>query len=397
MRLVIAFVVATTATAHAATIHGLVYDDRNRDNHPDAGEPGIANVVVAFGIDHYVVTDAHGGFAIDVPTGTTGIVWARVPDGFAPGPAFARYDGKLDQVDIALHAIPPHHGSVTFVVASDTHIQSKQQFWNATDLANISADATALEPAPAFFTIMGDVTQGNQDREFDLVDWALANLGVPYVPVAGNHDWYDDGATWFRRYGPDNYSFDVGSVHFVVWNMALSEDQIRWYLGSELSRVDKAMTIVAMTHAPPTPAVIDVLRELHVSYVLTGHTHTNRVIDHDGIIELNTEPMLMGGLDLTPAGYRVVTIDGGKLSSYHRTSIDAPLVSIVSPGRGACLADGDPIIVSTEMDAGDRDVTARVDCATPIALRFAGGWVWSATAPALAPGAHSIVVETTTR
>ena len=32
----------------------------------------------------------------------------------------------------------------------------------------------------------------------------------------------------------------------------------------------------------------------------------------------------MGGLDFTPAGYRVVTVDGGKLTSYHRTVVDAP-------------------------------------------------------------------------
>ena len=33
----------------------------------------------------------------------------------------------------------------------------------------------------------------------------------------------------------------------------------------------------------------------------------------------------MGGLDFTPAGYRVFTVDGGKLASYHRTTVDEPL------------------------------------------------------------------------
>jgi len=284
-------VVVATSTASAATVHGTVYDDRNHDHHFNAGESGVAHVVVAVGADRYTVTDAHGEFSIEVDE-PAGIAWARVPDGFAPGPAWARYDAKTDRVDIALHRTRPHVGPVTFVIGSDTHIQSREEFWTARDLAVISDEATALDPPPAFATILGDITQGNQDREFDLVDWALANLPVPYVPVPGNHDWYDGGATWRRRYGPDNYSFDVGHVHFVVWNMAMTEDQIRAYLGAELSRVDKAMTIVALTHAPPTLEVIETLRELGVAYLLTGHTHTNRVIDHDGLIELNTEPML---------------------------------------------------------------------------------------------------------
>src|SRR6185503_17162777 len=172
------------------------------------------------------------------------------------------------------------------------HLAAAQPF--ALDLAAAAREATALDPPPAFFTILGDVTQGNQKDQFELVDASLAGLGVPYIPVPGNHDWYDGGTAWFAHYGPDNYSFDIDKVHFVVWNMSMSEDDIRSYLGAELSPVAEGMAIVAMTHAPPSEAVTDVLRSLGVDYVLTGHTHSNRVVDHDGVIELNTEPMLMG-------------------------------------------------------------------------------------------------------
>src|SRR6185295_13254099 len=123
-----------------------------------------------------------------------------------------------------------------------------------------------------------------------------------------------------------------------VWNMAMPEQQIRDYLGAELSHVAPGMSIVALTHAPPSEAVTDVLRSLGVDYVLTGHTHSNRVVDHDGVIELNTEPMLMGGLDFTPAGYRVMTIDRGALASYHRTVVEHPLLEIVSPAPGRCVS-----------------------------------------------------------
>jgi outer membrane protein assembly factor BamB len=394
----IGVVLALCAPAYAGrTLHGLVFDDANGDGLPSAGEHGIANAVVAFDVRRFVVTDATGQFDVRVPDGaTSGIVWVRVPDGFRPGPVFVRWDGNGD-VDLALHRLPvPATQPLTFVVAADTHVSHVQEYFGADDLATLAAAATALDPPPAFFTVLGDVSQGSKEADYKLVDAGLAGLEVPWVPVPGNHDWYDDGEAWFAHYGPDNYSFDLAGVHFVVWNMTMSDDQIRAYLGAELAFVDKSMPIVALTHAPPNPPVIAALRDLGVDYVLTGHTHTNRIIDHGGLIELNTEPLLMGGLDFTPAGYRVVTIEAGKLRSYHRTSIDEPIATVVGPAHGACLpARGGELLVAAELDAGASEITARVDCATPIALRWAGGWDWRATLPPLAPGAHAVVITAT--
>ncbi len=393
MRIAALALVLSASPAAAATIHGLVYDDANGDGKPSSGERGIAHAVVALGASHFARTDGSGQFDLDAGD-DTGIVWVRVPEGFTPGPVWARWDGN-GEVDLGLRRLAePVHGPLTFVVASDTHIQSQQEFWDAADLSLLAREAIALDPPPAFFTILGDITQGNQDAEFDLVDKALAGLGVPWIPVPGNHDWYDDGKTWFKRYGPDNYSFDIGGVHFVVWNMAMAEDDIRRYLGAELAMVAPGTTIVALTHAPPTPAVVDTLRSLGVSYLLTGHAHSNRVVDHDGLVELNTEPMLMGGLDFTPAGYRVVTIDAGRMTSYHRTAVDVPFLRVVGPARGQCAsASGGELLVAAELDAGASAVTARIDCATPIALRWIGGWTWRAELPALEPGVHQISVD----
>ncbi len=400
MRAVITLGVVIALASPAAAgkvIHGLVYDDANGDGRPSAGERGIANAVVAFDVRRFVVTDASGQFDVRIPDSTTsGILWVRVPDGFRPGPAWVRWEGQRD-VDLALHRLPaPISGPFTFVVAADTHLSHAQEYFGAAELASAVSAATALDPPPAFFTVLGDITQGSENADYDLVDLALGGLDVPWIPVPGNHDWYDDGEAWFRRYGPDNYSFDLGGVHFVVWNMAMTDHEIRAYLGNELARVPKEMPIVALTHAPPNPEVIDALRELGVDYLLTGHTHSNRVVDHGGLIELNTEPMIMGGLDFTPAGYRVITIDAGKLRSYHRTTIDAPLLAVVAPARDACApARGGELLVAAELDAGASVVTARVDCATPVELRWVGGWSWRAELPALARGTHEIEVEAT--
>ncbi|NVB81344.1 MAG: PQQ-binding-like beta-propeller repeat protein [Kofleriaceae bacterium] len=395
---VIVCALAVPQVASAKVVHGLVYDDQNDDGQPSAGEPGVGGAVVALGVRGFVVTDASGQFDIEVPDAlASGIAWVRVPDGFRPGPAWQRWDGTAD-IDLALHRLDaPIRGPLTFVVGADTHIPATQELITGADLANAATMATALETPPAFFTVLGDITQGNREAEFALVDQALAGIGVPWIPVPGNHDWYDGGAAWFAHYGPDNYSFDIGDVHFVVWNMAMSEDDIRAYLGAELSHVPSTMTVVALTHAPPSNGVTDALRDLGVDYVLTGHAHSNRVVDRDGLIELNTEPMLMGGLDFTPAGYRVITLDGGRLSSYHRTTLDEPMLTIVGPARGQCTpAKGAELVVAAELDGGTANLTARVDCATPIAMRSAGGMSWVADLPALSGGPHAITVEATT-
>ncbi|MDQ3298708.1 MAG: metallophosphoesterase, partial [Myxococcota bacterium] len=378
--------------ASAGTVRGLVFDDTNGDGLLSAGERGVADAVVAYDVLAFATTDAAGQFELAIPKPASNIVWVRVPEGFVPGPVWKRIVAD-ETIELPLRRLAePVHGPLTFVVTADTHLDAAQPF--ATDLRDVARAATALDSPPAFFTILGDITQSNKDHQFDLVEASLVGLGVPYIPVPGNHDWYDGGEAWFRRYGPDNYSFDLGGVHFVVWNMSLPEEAITQYLGAELARVDPAMPIVALTHAPPVPPILDALRRLGVDYVLTGHTHTNRAVDHGGLIELTTEPLLMGGLDFTPAGYRVVTLDGGVLSSYHRTVVDEPLLAMIAPAHGGCLAPGGgPLIVAAELDAGGASVTARVDCGTPIALRYAGSWSWRTELPALASGSHTIAID----
>src|SRR6185503_11504924 len=86
--------------------------------------------------------------------------------------------------------------------------------------------------------------------------------------------------------------------------------------------------------------------------------------------------------------------DGGRLRSYHRTTVDAPVAAVLAPARGTCTpAHGGELVVAAEVDAGAAVVTARVDCASPIALAWAGGWDFRAPLPALAPGRHAITVD----
>jgi outer membrane protein assembly factor BamB/predicted phosphodiesterase len=393
--LAIAVGLLAPAVASAGTVRGQVYVDKNGDGVPSASEKGVAGAVVAFETGVFTRTDASGRFELTAPG--SGFVWVRVPDGFVPGPVYAKVPiGGDSDVDLGLTPLSSEEAAapLTFVVASDSHLSPGDKAWGRAEFAAAVEQAVALDPPPRFFTIVGDVTQANQPQDFADVDAVLGDLAVPWIPVAGNHDWYDGGGAWRDRYGPDSFSFDIQSVHFVVWNAQTSDQDSQAFLEKELALVDPAMTVVVLGHAAPPTAVIATMRELGVDYLLTGHWHANRVVDHGGgLLELNTQTFVMGGIDFTPAGYRVITIEDGTLAAYHRTVVDAPQLALVSPA-GVCVApDGAEVIASAEVDASRLEVTAAIDCGPEIPLASAGGWAYRGRLGALGPGPHTLTLR----
>jgi predicted phosphodiesterase len=369
-----------------ATVTGTVFVDADRDGALDAGEAGVATTVSWEGA-RFARSDADGRYAIEIPG--DGIVWARVPDGFVPGPSWGWATGDA-VVDLPLVPLPAGVADtpLTFIVAADTHLHAGA---GNGDLAAALAQATALEPAPRFVTILGDVTQANQPDELDQIAAAIADLAVPWVPVAGNHDWYDGGAAWRARFGPESYSFEIGAVHFVVANTTADDEAIAGYLSRELADVDPARTIVLLAHAPLSAAVVEVMEARGVDLYLAGHWHANRAWDHGALLELDTGPLLMGGIDLLPAGYRIVTIDGrGTITVDHRTMVREPWLRLAGPL--GCAAPGAPLIAAAEADARDLAITATIDGAE-IPLAPAGGWAHAGALPALPRGRHPVQLE----
>ncbi len=399
MRALLVVLVCQAACA-TTTVSGTVFLDRNHDRIRQADEPGIGNVIVTLDRTTSVRTRADGTFDIGSAS-SDGVVWARVPDGYRPGSIWKRAGDARADLPLSPLTADELAAPLSFVVAADTHttavgFPAENGNWDGGDLDDALSQAVSLATPPRFFTIVGDVTHGNKDNQFERVDEAIrTQVGtVPWIPVPGNHDWYDGGVTWRQRWGPDNYSFDTGNLHVVIWDTNLTEaDQIAFF-ANDLSSIEPTQVVVALGHASPTDAVADQLAALGVDYIFSGHWHANRRVERTGLVEWGTQTMVMGSIDQSPSGYRVVTFVDGVPTVEHRTRVAVPHLAVSSPHAGSCATATTPLLVSVALDAALPSVRARIDCGEEFELSSIGGdnWSFGAALPALTSGTHTIDV-----
>jgi outer membrane protein assembly factor BamB len=393
-----ALLVAAVCSGCATTpVRGVVFADRNGDGVRQESEPGVPGAIVAFERSTFVTTDANGKYQLDAPI-DQGRIWVRIPNGFRPQPLSRPIANEPIDLPLAPLTDDEAASPVTFVVASDSHVPNPDNDggrWDGGDLVDAIDQATSLPDRPRFFTIVGDMTAGNAMYQFDVLETAVATVGMPWVPVAGNHDWYDGGTNFRRYYGVDNYSFDIANVHFIVWDTNLEvADQIAFLTG-DLEHVDSEMTVVAMAHHSPLDEVAQAMDELGVDYMFTGHWHANRRIQRGGIVELSTQPFVMGAIDQSASGYRVVTFaSDGAMHVEHRERLVQPQLDLVFPHAGTCVASANvPVIVAAALDASTPEVSMRVDCGPEQVLSPTGGWSFGGEIGALAPGTHSLTLS----
>jgi hypothetical protein len=254
----------------AAQVAGSVFHDRNGNGNRDAGEPGMARVVVSNQVEA-VATDSLGNFRLS-STGT-GVVFISVPDGTR---ATTRFWQRADapSLTFGLTAVPTSD-AVTFIHASDTHLEQR----SVPRFDRLRAIIDSVKPA--FVLVTGDLTrdalrvpEAEARGYFELYVQESARVGVPVWSVPGNHELFAIerhlslvsakhplyGRGMYRHFlGPDYYSFNAGGVHFVGLNTADNDDlwyyghvdstQLRW-LAQDLAQVPAGVPVVTFNHIP---------------------------------------------------------------------------------------------------------------------------------------------------
>jgi hypothetical protein len=374
--------------ASAASVHGVVFDDRNANGVRDAGEPGLAGVAVSDGVA-VVLSGADGRYEIAAADGAT--IFVVKPRGWRPPvnaqnlPQFYhRLPAGAAVVDFPLMASeePDRFRALAFTDPQPVSLQEVGY------LERTLVDGLAGARGYAFGVTLGDVVYDRHDL-FAPINAAMARIGVPWYNLNGNHDLNlnagdDRGATasFEAVYGPSTYAFHYGRALFVALNDVrylgglryiggLRADQFT-FLENLLRLTPRDNLVLLMMHIPwfyPSPAnaetfrvadrarLFALLQDRPHNFWLSGHTHYQRHVFYgaaDGwrgvtpLHEANVAaacggfwggPADASGIpiatmwDGTPHGYAILTVDGAdarvdyraaREPADHQISVHAP-------------------------------------------------------------------------
>lgn len=233
-----------------------------------------------------------------------------------------------------------------------------------------------MQPPPHFIVIAGDMGNNPGNLSLVLEQWEICDslfdlLAMPKYYIPGNNDiGYEDEGCWTPAmlqfycdfWGPDYYSFDADSCHFLALNSTLldtysphacypysleQDSFINWDLQSLTGQEYKHLFFLfhfplylispndpnghTSVDQPRRDTILQYLMDYNVTSVFTGHWHFDYMnfywpsLLQTGIATCKTSP---------PVGYRVVKVfDNGieTFTIYLPDPIDSlPLVNIVT-------------------------------------------------------------------
>ncbi|GHA44656.1 hypothetical protein GCM10007103_27210 [Salinimicrobium marinum] len=302
---------------------GYVFEDSNQNGKKDRKENGIPEVAVTNG-QEVVLTNASGKY--ELPVGDDNIISIIKPSGYNIGknednlPQFfyihkpkgspeAKFQGvaptgKLPKsVDFAL--IPSEENEeFTALIFGDPQPYTKEEveFF----ARGIVSEVEDVENVP-FGLSMGDLV-GNDLELFNPYIQAVKRVGIPWYNLQGNHDLNFDAEedqlsdeTYEAHFGPANYAFNYGKVHFIVLDNVLypdprdakgywggfREDQLQ-FVANDLKYVPKDHLIVLAFHIPISEPdgdnfrdedrdrLFELLQDYPNTLSLSAHTHIQK-------------------------------------------------------------------------------------------------------------------------
>lgn len=302
---------------------GFVYNDANGNGKKDVREKGIPGVSVSNGSD-VVVTDEKGRYELTV--GSDNILSVIKPSGYKINtnpdnqPQFF-YIHKPDGSPKAKYAgVSPTGKLPKEVNFGLTPSQEKSEFTSlifgdpqAYDLTEMDyfergvvAEVAGIKDI-AFGLSMGDLV-GNDPDLFKPYIKAVKKVGVPWYNLLGNHDINFDAKddmfsdeSYEAHFGPANYAFNYGNVHFIILDDVIYPDprggKGYWggfrpdqlaFVKNDLAHVPKDKLIVIAMHIPLSEPWGDgfrdedraelfrILKDFPNTLSLSAHTHLQK-------------------------------------------------------------------------------------------------------------------------
>jgi hypothetical protein len=304
---------------------GFVFQDVNGNGKRDSNEPGVSGVAVSNGIE-VVVTNKDGKYQL--PISNDAIIFVIKPSEYKyplngkglpqfyyihkpAGSPELKYKGVEPtgplpkSVDFAL-LLGNNSEKFSIVVFSDPQPYSLDEV--AYYDKGIVEELVGVEGIE-FGLTLGDLV-GDRPDFFEPLNKATSRITFPFFHVMGNHDMnhgvdnqYHADESFERVYGPANYSFNQGKVHFFVLDNIIypntyddrnyvggfREDQFQ-FIENSLKHVPTDYLIVINTHIPlfveyphgetflkeHLKRLFQILKDRPYTLSMSGHTHTQR-------------------------------------------------------------------------------------------------------------------------
>ncbi|GAA4441678.1 calcineurin-like phosphoesterase family protein [Pontibacter saemangeumensis] len=306
------------------TVSGYVYGDANSNGKKERREKGVAGVAVTNGRE-VALTDRQGKY--ELPVGRENIISVIKPRGYkvalnkenlpqfyyihkpqgSPDLEFkgVTATGKLPKsVDFA---VVPYEEKEEFtaLLFGDPQPYTKEEVdYFARGIVSEVKGVRNVQ----FGLSLGDLV-GNDLSLFNPYIKAVRNVGIPWYNLLGNHDINFDAQsdslsdeTYEAHFGPANYAFNYGKVHFIVLDDVLypdprdgksywggfREDQLD-FVENDLKFVPKDHLVVLAFHIPLSESeegdafrdkdrqrLFDLLADFPHTLSLSAHTHLQK-------------------------------------------------------------------------------------------------------------------------
>lgn len=307
-----------------STVKGYVYNDANKNGKKEKKEKGVEGVVVSNGIET-VLTNSEGYYELSV--GTDNIIAISKPAGYAvplnnknqplfyyahkpdgsPDLKYKGYapTGKLPTlVNFALYP-QSENDNFTALIFGDPQPYTEEEiaFFSKGIVAEVEGVKNVV-----FGLSLGDLVGDHLDLHSPYID-AVQKVGIPWYNLMGNHDMNYDAKidehsdeTYELRFGPANYSFNYGKVHYLILDDILypdprdangywggfRNDQLA-FIENDLKHVDAGKLVVVAFHIPlftspngdafkleDRKRLFEILKKFPNVLVMSAHTHLQR-------------------------------------------------------------------------------------------------------------------------
>lgn len=167
------------------------------------------------------------------------------------------------------------------------------RFINET-LEDINSELKGISQ-PVYGIALGDIVN-DKENLLSTMKTRLGSTTMTVFSTIGNHDKFGESSgprtneSFENVYGPTNYSFNIGDVHFVcldnivfstysTYALGISQAQIDW-LAKDLSYVSKDKMLILYFHIPvrgtsfsTRTQFLDLIKDFKEVHLLSGHTH----------------------------------------------------------------------------------------------------------------------------